>query len=206
MNKQFDELTLSAYIDGELDPKTLKEVDVYLDKEPGARKYVLNVLRATARMRGTMNAVLHEDVPDHLIDTLRLQRAQKKRRSFMQHPFLRMAAAIVFVFMGFSAGTILNQSNQDPLSALSGPLPARYSNVVDQALEFNRSGISKEWQAPQEALAVTVTPVKTYRDQNGRYFREYRLDVSVAQDRRQIKGLAYRTAAGNWKTKAVFYH
>lgn len=205
MNQQFDDLTLSAYIDGELDPATMQEVDVFLEKDSNARKYVLNVLRTTARLRGTMNAALHEEVPERLIETVSSHPAQKQHRSFLRNPFLRMAAAIVLVVLGFGAGTILDRQSKVLLPAFSGPFPAFYSDVVDQALEFNRSGIAKEWQAPQDALAVTVTPVKTYRDKSGRYFREYRLEIATAQERRQIKGLAYRTGGGKWKTRAVFY-
>jgi surface antigen len=205
MNQQFDELTLSAYIDGELDPTTMHAVEDFLEKDSKARKYVLNVLRTTARLRGAMNATLHEDVPEHLIAAIRSHPAKKERQRFMRHPFLRMAAAIVLVVLGFVAGSLLDRQSKVVAPTLTGPLPALYSDVIDQALEFNRSGIAKEWQAPQDTLAVTVTPVKTYRDKNGQYFREYRLEIATAQERRQIKGLAYRAGGGKWKTSAVFY-
>ena len=205
MNAQFDELTLSAYIDGELDAATMLEVDAFLETDANARQYVLNVIRTTARLRGAMNATLHEAVPDHLVDAVRSHAAEKKRRRYMRHPVLRTAAAVVLVVLGFGAGALLDRRSNGLLPTLPGPLPAVYSQVVDQALEFNRSGIAKEWQAPQDALAVTVTPVKTYRDKNGRYFREYRLEIATAQERRQIKGLAYRTGDGKWKTSAIFY-
>ena len=205
MNAQFDELTLSAYIDGELDTATMKEVDAFLETDANARQYVLNILRTTARLRGTMNAALHEDVPERLIDAVRSHPVKKENRRFLRHPALRMAAAIVLVVLGFGAGTLLDRRSNGLLPTLPGPLPAVYSQVVDQALEFNRSGIAKEWQAPQDALAVTVTPVKTYRDKTGRYFREYRLEIANKQERRKIKGLAYRTGNGKWKTSAIFY-
>lgn len=205
MNQKFDELTLSAYIDGELDAETMREVEAFLEKDPEARKYVLNVLRTTARLRGAMNEALHEDVPEHLVDVVRSHPLKKENRPLIHHPFLRMAAAVVLVLLGFGGGTILDRQSKDMLPILSAPLPAVYSDVVDQALEFNRSGISKEWQAPRDPLAVRVTPVKTYRDKSGRYFREYHLEISAANERRQINGLAYRTAGGKWKTKAVFY-
>jgi hypothetical protein len=205
MNAQFDELTLSAYIDGELDTATMQEVDVFLETDANARQYVLNVLRTTARLRSAMNATLHEDVPERLIDAVRSHPVKKENRRFLRHPALRAAAAIVLVLMGFGAGTILDRRGKDPLPFLSAPLPAAYNHVVDQALEFNRSGTTKEWQAPRETLAVTVTPMKTYRDKTGRYFREYRLEIATARDRQQIKGLAYRTGTGKWKTSAIFY-
>ena len=207
MNQQFDEVTLSSYIDGELDPATMREVEAFVEKDPDARKYVLNALKTTARLRGAMNEALHADVPQYLIDAVRSDPVKKGKggRILIRHPFLRMAAAVVLVLLGFGAGTILDRQSKDTLPVLSTPLPAIYNHVVDQALEFNRSGISREWQAPRDPFAVTVTPVKTYRDKSGRYFREYRLEISDANERRQISGLAYRTAGGKWKTKAVFY-
>jgi len=207
MNQQFDEVTLSSYIDGELDPATMREVEAFVEKDPDAKKYVLTVLKTTARLRGAMNEALHADVPRHLIDAVRSYPVEKGKsgRTLIRHPFLRVAAAVVLVLLGFGAGTILDRQGTNQLPVLSAPLPAIYSDVVDQALEFNRSGISKEWQRPQDPFAVTVTPVKTYRDKRGRYFREYRLEFSDANEHRQISGLAYRTAGGKWKTKAVFY-
>jgi len=207
MTQQFDELTLSAYIDGELDPATIREVEAYVDRDPDARKYVLTVLKTTARLRGAMHEALHADVPQHLIDAVRSHPVKKAKggRTLIRHPFLRMAAAVVLVLLGFGAGTVLDRQSKESLPVLPAPLPAVYSHVVDQALEFNRSGISREWRAPRDPFAVTVTPVKTYRHKNGQYFREYRLEIIDANERRQISGLAYRTAGGKWKTKAVFY-
>jgi surface antigen len=205
MNQQFDELTLSAYIDGELDPDTMREVDSFLEKDPDAQKYVLNAIRATARLRSSMNADLSEDIPEHLIAAIRPQAAKKQRRSAAGHPLFRMAAAILLVLLGFGAGSFLDRGGNQNLSMLTTALPARYSQVVDQALENNLSGISREWQAPRSAVIVSVTPVKTYRDKSGLYYREYRLEVRAERERQQVKGLAYRTAGGKWKTKAVFY-
>jgi len=207
MTQEFDELTLSAYIDGELDAATMREVEAFVKKDPDASKYVLTVLRTTARLRGAMKEALHSDVPEHLIDAVRSHPAKKawSGRNLIRHPFLRMAAAVVLVLLGFGAGTVLQRQSKDILPALFPPFPAVYSDVVDEALEFNRSGISREWRAPRDPSVVKVTPVKTYRDKNGRYFREYRLEISDANERRQISGLAYRTAGGKWKTRAVFY-
>lgn len=207
MTQQFDELTLSAYIDGELDAATMREVEAFIEKDSEASKYVLTVLRTTAHLRGAMNKALHEDVPEHLIDAVRSQPVKKAKagRTLIRHPFLRMAAAIVLILLGFGGGTVLERHSKGSMPVLSAPLPAIYSDVVDQALEFNRSGISRQWHAPRNPLSVTVTPVKTYRDRSGRYFREYRLEISDAKEHRQISGLAYRTGGGKWKTKAVFY-
>ena len=205
MNQQFDELTLSAYIDGELDPDTMREVDSFLEQDKNAQKYVLNAVRAAARLRRFMNGDLNENIPEHLISAIRPQPEKKQRRKALIYPLFRMAAAILLVLLGFGAGSFLQRDGNGDFSMLTAALPARYSQVVDQALEYNLSGTPREWQAPRSAVIVSVTPVKTYRDRSGLYYREYRLEVRAERERRQIKGLAYRTAGGKWKTKAVFY-
>ena len=67
MTRQFDERTLSAYLDGELDDTTMQEVDEFLQKDPGAKDYVLNAARTTAFLKADSNAILHEKVPEHLV-------------------------------------------------------------------------------------------------------------------------------------------
>jgi len=205
MNQQFDELTLSAYIDGELDPETMREVDSFLEQDKNAQKYVLNAIRASAHLRSCMNEDLRENIPEHLIAAIQSQPEKTERRKAVHHHLFRIAAAILLVLLGFGAGSFLERNGKGDFSALITALPAHYSEVVDQALENNLSGTPREWHAPRSAVIVSVTPVKTYRDKSGLYYREYRLEVRAERESRQIKGLAYRTADGKWKTKAVFY-
>lgn len=205
MNQQFDELTLSAYIDGELDSDTMEEVDSFLEQDKTARKYVLNAIRATARLRSFMNGDLNENIPEHLIAAIRPQPAKKGRRIAVIHGVFRMAAAVLLVLLGFGAGSFFERDSDENFSMLTTALPSRYNDMVDQALEYNLSGTPREWQVPRSAAVVCVTPVKTYRDSNGLYYREYRLEVKAKREHQQVKGLAYRSASGKWKTKAVFY-
>ena len=205
MNQKFDERTLSAYVDGELDPETMRDVETFVEIDANARKYVVNAVKTTARLRAFTNEAMHAGVPEHLVSAIRSQPEKKERQKFGVQPLFRIAAAILLVLVGFGAGSIIQRFGNEPAALLSTPLIAQYGHVVDQALEYNLSGTSSEWQAPQGPVIVMVTPVKTYRDKDGLYYREYRLEVSARQERRQIKGLAYRTANGQWKTKAVFY-
>jgi hypothetical protein len=205
MNQKFDERTLSAYVDGELDPETIRDVEAFVETDANARKYVVNAVKTTARLRALTNEAMHEEVPEHLVSAIRSHPEKKERQKFVVQPLFRMAAAIVLVLVGFGAGSIILRDGNEQVPLLSTPLIAQYGHVVDQALEYNLSGTPREWQAPQGPIMVTVTPVKTYRDKDGLYYREYRLEVSARQERRQVNGLAYRTTNGKWKTKAVFY-
>ena len=205
MKKTYDETMLSAYIDGELDVATMHEVDLFLEQDHEAGRYMLDTIRTTALLRADMNAVLHEEIPQRLLDTLSPQQIAKSRRKPVIRHLIRAAAVLILGFLGFGIGILMERSTGEHYPAVIAPLPARYSNVVDAALEFNLSGNPREWQAPRAAVAVTVTPVKTYRDKTGVYYREYNLEVATGTERSRINGLAYRTVNGKWKTKVLYF-
>ena len=71
-------------------------------------------------------------------------------------------------------------------------------------MEYNLSGSPRQWQSSENQAVIIVTPIKTYRAENGQYFREFRMEVSNATERRQVSGLAYRQK-GEWITKAVYF-
>jgi len=205
MKKTYDETILSAYIDGELDAATMHEVDLFIEKDEAAASYMLDTVRTTALLRANLNAVLDEEIPQRLLDTLSPQQIARSRRKPVIRNLIRVAAVLVLGFLGFGLGILMERNTGEHFPAVIAPLPARYGDVVDAALEFNLSGKPREWQAPRAAVAVTVTPVKTYRDKSGVYYREYKLEVATGTERSRINGLAYRTGNGKWKTKVLYF-
>lgn len=205
MKKTYDETILSAYIDGELDAATMGEVDSFLEKDREASGYMLDTIRTTARLKADMNAVLQEEVPQRLLDTLSPQQIARSRRKPLMRNLLRTAAVIILGIFGFGIGLLMERNTGENYPAQIAPLPARYSDVVNAALEFNLSGKSREWVAPRGSIDVKVTPVKTYRDQAGVYYREYRLELATGNRQSHVNGLAYRTAKGKWTTKVLYF-
>ena len=204
MKQKFDDITLSSYVDGELDPESMREVEAYLESDADARRYVVNAIKTTARLRESMNKVLYEEVPEHLINTILPRQKKEYRRSTVFQPLFRMAAAIILILLGFGVGWLVPTNGDKPAFTLSTPFPTRYNQVVQEAMEYNISGEPRQWQSPENQAVIIVTPVKTYRDKNGQYFREFRMEVSTASERRQVNGLAHRQK-GEWKTKAVYF-
>jgi len=204
MKQKYDDITLSSYVDGELDPESMREVEAYLESDADARRYVVNAVKTTARLRESMNKVLYEEVPEHLINTILPRQNKEYRRSTVFQPLFRMAAAIILILLGFAAGWLVPTNGDKTAFTLSTPFPARYNQVVQEAMEYNISGEPRQWQSPENQAVIIVTTVKTYRDKNGQYFREFRMEVSTASERRQVNGLAHRQK-GEWKTKAVYF-
>lgn len=201
----YDDRTLSAYIDGELDPTTMREVDRYLEKDEGAKRFVLEATRTAALLRAETCSVRQEEVPERLLAPLRSRRISGLHRRPIFSALLRSAAVLIIGLLGFGSGILMERKTIEILPAMMAPLPAQYSDVVNTALEYNLSGTPRQWRAPNSLISLTVTPVKTYRDKGGVYYREYKLEIANEADRSQISGLAYRTLKGNWKTKALFF-
>ena len=204
MDPKFDDRTLSSYVDGELDPESMLEVEAFLESDTDARRYVVNAIKTTARLRESLNKVLCEEVPEHLIHTIIPRHEKEGRLSIVFHPAFRMAAAIILILVGFGAGWLVPTNGGQSAFTLSAPFPAGYNQVVQEAMEHNLSGAPRQWQSPETKAVIIVTPIKTYRDKSGQYFREFRMEVSTATERRQINGLACRQK-GEWKTKAVYF-
>jgi len=204
MNHKFDDITLSSYVDGELDAESMREVEAFVENDPEARRFVVNAIGTTARLRGSLNKALYEEVPEQLIDTILAQQKKEGRQSKLFQPWFRMAASIVLVLLGFGAGWLIPTSGDEPAFTMPTPFPAGYNRIVQEAMEFNLSGAPRQWQAPGNQAVIIVTPVKTYRDKNGQYFREFRMEVSTATQSRQVNGLAHRQK-GEWKTTAVYF-
>jgi hypothetical protein len=203
MKQKENETLLSAFLDGELDTAAMSEADQLLDKDETAKKYVLETVRTTAFLRANMKDILYEESPKRLLETLNEQKKSKFSRLPTFPSLIRLAAVLILGFLGFGSGVLLERSNVERFPVSINPLPAAYCEVVDNALEYNLSGTPQKWRSPGGIVDVTVTPVKTYRDKNGVYFREYQLEVSSGTDRSKIIGLAYRKLKGEWETKTL---
>jgi len=205
MTRQFDERTLSAYLDGELDDAAMQEVDEFLQQDAKAREYVLNATRAAAFLRADSNAILHAEVPAHLVAAVKSRGERGERRKPVAQNLFRIAAAIVLVLFGYGAGNLLTKNQLGYLPVSIAPVLKQYGHVVDAALEHNLSGTPQKWSEPQQPTMIMVTPVKTYKDSQNIYYREYRLEVIAENQHQQVNGLAYRSGSGKWITKALYF-
>lgn len=205
MTRQFDDKTLSAFLDGELDDLGMQEVDNFIQENGEAQKFVLNTARSTAFLKAASNVILHEKVPDRLVNTVKFGNVPEKRESTTVRSLFQLAAAIVLVFFGFGAGNLFKSNQMSSLPASVAPILQQYGHIVDAALENNLSGDPREWNEPRQPLMIMVTPIQTFRDRNNIYYRKYRLEVVTETHRQQVNGLAYRSGGGKWITKALFF-
>jgi len=216
-----DESTLIAYVDGELDSQTAREVEAKLSDDPEAQKFVERLRELAALSRVAFNDTLHEPVPQHLRDTITATLAQNAsatedaaksnvvafspRPPAHWHKALPLAAAFAGLLLGLGGGFQYSEtSTQKAMQLASMSMmqdQAAMETALNKALEVNLSGNELAWQNPDSNRSARFTPVRTYQDKSGKYCREYRKDVTTTGETETTFGLACRTDEGTWKTR-----
>ena len=222
-----DEGTLIAYVDGELDTQTVREVENTLAENESARRYVEHLRALAALTRVAFNDTLHEAVPQRLKDAA-LGRTVKGVAFPQEHvdvgnvvtfapkgsqgsarralPLgLAAAAAFAGLVLGLGGGSVYSEksaNNALQLAAFSLQQDQNAMNqALNQALEVNVSGNALTWTNPDTGRSAAFTPVRTYQDKTGQFCREYRKDVKSTDQTDTTFGLACRDETGTWKTR-----
>ncbi len=203
--KAFDHTTLSAYLDGELDRSTMREVEAYLDRDTDARRYVLDALHATVLLRASGRRVRDERVPPALANIFTPQGRPAATPAWVWS-LRRPALALAVMLLGIGMGLIMRPGT--PTLSPSGfpTLPATYTQAVNESLENHLSGEPFVLETAVPGQRIVVTPTRTYRSRKGRYYRDYLLELYAAGERRQMRGQARRTGKKQWETTTIYYN
>ncbi len=200
---EFDHTTLSAYLDGELDRPTMREIEAYLDRDAEARRYVLDALHATVLLRASGRRVLDERVPPALEKILKPRR--RSAAAWVSSWSFRPALAFAVLILGIGLGLVMQPSG--PVVAPNGfpTLPAAYLQAVNESLENHLSGVPFVLETDAPGQRIVVTPTQTYRSRRGQYYRDYRLEWYSGEDRRLLRGQAMRIGKKQWETTTIRY-
>ncbi|MCK5166710.1 MAG: hypothetical protein KAQ66_05300 [Rhodospirillaceae bacterium] len=218
-----DEATLIAYVDGELDSATAREVEERLGTDDIAKRFVERQREISSLARVAFNDTMHEEVPGHLKDVInsnsnRVQQIddtniivmpKKKRTSGNWGRALPMAAALAGLLIGVGGGYEFSDKKHQQNIKLAA-LTLEQDNVsmgktLNQALEVNLSGAPMTWSSPDSGQSASFTPVNTYQDKTGRFCREYRKDIVVNGETSSTFGLACRSDKGKWETRYLIF-
>lgn len=195
----FDEMTLMAYADGELDADTRSAVEAAMAADPQVASRVAEHVALKERLRTTFDPVLRESVPTRLLeqvrstdapqaavvtrlDEKRSRRAAETTRSDWHWPEWGAIAASVVVGVAFAQ---LFLRSSEPLVARNGDLFAEGSLAA--ALSEQLAGT----QADDASVYVGLS----FRNRAGDYCRTFHLDARLA-------GLACRDEEG-WRLKML---
>lgn len=197
-----DDMTLSSYLDGELDYANANEVTSQIHGNSTVRNRFLAMATSQALLRAYGRTEARKAVPQYLIDTLR----SKKKSNVVSLPpkTIFQIAAVCVLFLGsYLVGRHFNAAPGSPPS-LVPVIPTSLARTINEVLEYEKSGAEQSWVKLADGESARVTPVKTFRGAEGKFYRMYLIDLSGKDGNRQFWAMASRQSKENWETKGVF--
>lgn len=129
---ELDDTTLVAYVDGELDAATAREVEQALETSPAARSTVARLRSSASLVRAAFADAVHEPPPARLVELLRAAPPNPRPAA----RWLRVAAAIIVALaVGGALGVGLVESGY--LVRLAGLEPTS-ERIADEVASYHR--------------------------------------------------------------------
>lgn len=98
------------------------------------------------------------------------------------------AGTLLGAYLGSETGKSLDRADMN-----------YYNKTSQRALETAQPGETLPWSNPQTGNRGTVTPKQYYKEDSGRYCREYQQTVTVGGKQSQGYGTACRQPDGSWE-------
>lgn len=198
-----DEDILSRNLDGTLDYQSACTTAEQLAHDGRSRETMLEMLRVHALLGAYGHDAAAQPVPARLLETIHRRRGRLRYLQLLKRPLLQAAAAIAIVLAGYLAGRSAGPGVY-PESASFPAIPGILEETVNTALEYEKSGSVRTWADGGRDFSASVTPVRTYRDGNGMFYRLYHVDVNQRGVVRHVAAIASRQENGRWLTRSVF--
>jgi surface antigen len=212
--------TLMAYADGELDEDGVRRVEEHLAKDAGAARTVRALREGAALARGAYQGAAREKVPDALrarIDAMLGAAEDRRVVAFKSGArFARwartapaaLAASVAALAVGFLViYQVLDwrlENQMARLEVLRAQDQKMLAEAVTQALERQVSGAALEWRNPRSGSRGAVTPVRTFRNADGQWCREYIETATIGERDESWRGIACRDTAGAWRERVRY--
>ncbi|HHL33845.1 MAG TPA: hypothetical protein ENJ30_05715 [Desulfobulbaceae bacterium] len=200
-----DEMIM-AFVDGELDPETARRVSEAIESDPALQKKAVMFEQTVSMLEGVYDAPMREEVPAHLLKTVReynpdLDRSKQGILARLQQFFSRQlpqpapAFALVVVVL-LAGGLYLHHGQRSLQPDGSGVHAIVTSPSFARALERSPDGRI----VALGALHARVSPVATFIDRHNRFCRRY--DMLAPEDDNRIigRGIACRGQEKEWRT------
>jgi hypothetical protein len=191
----FDEETLAAYVDGELDSETIAAIESAMQSDSDLAARIEQHRKFRSLVSGAFDDVLEEAIPDRLLQTARTApagnvvsldsaRATTSKRTWSWREWGAMAASLL---VGVLIARGIGQRGEQSLVAQDGRLVA--SGALATALNEQPSGERIEGASVQIGFS--------YRAKSGEYCRTFNASGEDA-----IAGIACRAHDG-WAMQAL---
>ena len=207
--QEVNEELLMAYADGELDPKMRPDIEKYLAANPEARELVAMFQETSGLVHDAYHDIINEPVPESLIKTVHLP--QSTGLNWLRGVLKPMgapvfawsvSAACLALMIGFGGGMMTSnyfeRSSQAQLFQASIQTEAIIQETIQEALETQLSGTAVRWQDQGGAYQGAVVPIRTFRNTERKFCREFRVEIERDGGMQSSKGIACRDKGGNW--------
>ena len=196
----YDDETLGAYVDGELERGTAAALEADIRNDPILQRRAADLRAVNAALRDWSAGLVppRETVPPagaiFANQNSRRRHAPSGFKPLWSHA---LAAGIALVF-GLGLGQFVSISPRQ-----NGPGVEEAANrLLQAALEHTVSGQAISWSDNAAHQTVTVEPLRTYRA-TSTFCREYRETAVIAAQasERTMYGLACRNPEGIWNVE-----
>lgn len=196
----YDDETLGAYIDGELERDTAAALAADLGNDPVLQRRVADLRAVNAALREWSAGLVPPQVAARPNGAPFANQNDRRRRpaSGLRPLWSHALAAGIALVFGLGLGQFVSIApRQNGLAA-----EAAASRLLQAALEHTVSGQAMSWTDDAARRSVTVQPIRTYRA-TSTFCREYReTAVLTAQaSERTMYGLACRDPEGIWNVE-----
>ena len=206
---EIDPESLVAYVDGQLDQSETARVEAALAGDPEARETVRRLRESAELLRSAFNEPLNAPVPARVLEGIHATAAERTRGSGpWRSPWpVALAASFAMLIVGLGGGFLLvDYRVEQELARLQavGQADQRVREAaLFQALERNVSGEAVAWRNPDSGRIGEVTPVRTFKNRDGRWCREYTAMEALGGGTETRRAIACRVPEGQWKTRLV---
>ncbi|MEJ2135669.1 MAG: hypothetical protein P8X86_10535 [Desulfofustis sp.] len=197
-----DDVILSCYLDGELDYARAAEVSDKIESNAYTRDRFVALATSQAQLRAYGQTHHNSAVPSHLT---RIFQKTRKRNYFRldQRGLMQLAAVLVVCVLSYFTGR-QNNVDQSMQASLGPAIPTALEQTINSVLEYQKSGSDQGWIEMQNGTSARITPVKSFRGAEGKFYRMYLIDLSSESGAQQFWAMASRIGKENWQTRGVF--
>jgi surface antigen len=198
----FDERTLVAFVDGELEGDRARAVADAVARDPRLAAAVETLRRADDLVRAAFDGAAWTPLPPLTLGPpavavpLRLRPAAAPRPRRWLMPAL--AAALAGLLVGAGLGRYALPPPGDTLAELDRQLQA---SALMRSLESEVSGSTVAWENPETGSRGTVRLIRSFRSGADQYCREFEQNALIGGAETVIRGIACRDAEAGWRTR-----
>ncbi|MBT8334067.1 MAG: hypothetical protein KJP19_06500 [Deltaproteobacteria bacterium] len=197
-----DDVTLSCYLDGELDYARATNVTDQIHGDEKTRDRFVSMATAHGLLRAYGQMEAREEIPPKPVQALK--KSNRRTVFFLEQKTIFQIAAVLVLFIASYLIGRQNSVERMYKPSLVPVIPAALEHTINTVLEYQKSGSTQDWVQMEDGMSAKITPVQSFRGSEGTFYRMYLIDMSGNGETQKFWAMASRKGKENWLTKGVF--